>query len=230
MLLLTRPRSSAEAFVARLDRKVMEGVTVCFSPLIEILPVEADISLKGYAGVVFTSANAVRFSENGAGRSAYCVGMRTAEAAKAHGWDVSLAAQDADSLISAIEVACVEGPLLHLAGQHRRGEVAERLSHLGAQTDVAVIYDQILRPLTEEARGMISADARVIVPLFSPRTAAHFVSEVGSAKHVTLLAMSEAVADATAGVEAAELLIAKAPTGEEMRRAVEMLLAGDSLA
>lgn len=226
---MTRPQDASAAFVARLDPKVLERATICLSPLLEIVPVETDVTPDAYAGVVFTSAQAVRFVAQGSGRPAYCVGTRTAEVATARGWRVDRVAQDADALVSSLSGAPVEGPLLHLAGQHRRGEIAERLTSLGMQTDVAVVYDQVLRPLTAAAQQALAGPSRVIVPLFSPRTAAQFAAEAVSANHVTLIAISQAVADAAAGLAAEALHIAKAPTGEDMRRAVEKLLPEDSL-
>lgn len=227
---MTRPQASAEAFVARLDPKLMEGVTVCISPLLDIVPMDINVPLEGYAGVLFTSANAVSCVENGNGRPAWCVGTRTAKKAEARGWRVERVARDANDLVASLKAAPVDAPLVHLAGKHRRGNIAERLTALGMPTDVAEVYDQPLRPLTADAQRYLSGDKRVIVPLFSPRTAAQFVSEAGPSKHVTLLAISEAVADTATDFGAAELYTVKAPNGEEMRRAVEKLFAGDSLA
>lgn len=228
-LLLTRPRSSAQAFAQSLDQQVMEDVLVCISPLLEITPLGTKVDLAGYTGVIFTSTNAVSFVQDGQGMPAFCVGARTAEAATGKGWRVERIAQDADALVASLSKDPVNGPLLHLAGKHRRGEVAERLSEIGITTNVADLYDQVLLPLSDEAQEILRGDRPVVVPLFSPRTAAQFAKEAGVTRNTQIIAISDAVAKAVQSIAVQEVHIATAPTAKEMRRGVEMLLHGDSL-
>lgn len=229
-LLLTRPRESAEAFLAELDRGVLDGVRIVVSPLIEIRPLEVRVDMTPYAGVIFTSANGVGFAEDGARRPAFCVGTKTAEAARDRGWRVERIAQDADALVGSLLQDPVEAPLLHIAGAHRRGQVAERLSDAGLAVDVVAIYEQTLVPLSDEAQALLARRECVVVPLFSPRTAAQFARDAGDTTEVTFVAMSEAVAEPLQKLPAHSLHIARAPTAEDMRHLIEMLLRQDSLA
>lgn len=226
-LLLTRPQSSAQAFVAQLDLSVVAGVSVVISPLLEIAPTHAAFDLSGYQGVIFTSAHAVGCVDMGNGLNAYCVGARTAEVAQARGWDVKLVAQTADDLVSKINGAA--GPLLHIAGAHRRGEVAGRLTALGIRTDVTIVYEQLPQTLSAVALELLNSSAQIIAPLFSPRTAAIFADQVPSTAELHIVAMSEAVASALGKIVPKTLMIAPAPTGAEMRRSVENLLLGTTL-
>ena len=228
-LLLTRPQRGAERFVARLESGLLETTQLCISPLIEIKPLPLDEDLAEYAGVIFSSTNAVRLAEPGDVRPAYCVGDRTRAAAKDFGWQVAETENDADGLVGAILRKRPAGPLIHLAGRHRRGDIAERLTAAGIPTDVRTVYDQVLLPLSAEAQTLLAGKLPVIVPLFSPRTARHFASEAGQAMRAQIVAMSEAVAQSLGPLPVARLHIACAPTAEEMRRCVEMLFREDSL-
>ena len=230
ILLMTRTRAASDRFVSGLDAKQMQGVDVLFSPLLEIVPTETRPEIAGYGGVIFSSSNGVAFAPEGAGRMAYCVGERTAQQAKARGWRVDLIAQDAQKLIEALIKAAPIGPLLHIAGAHRRGDIAQNLSAVGIPTEVHVAYTQPLLPLAEDAKKVLFGEVIVIVPLFSPRVAAQFGSQAVCGAHVRVLAMSQAVKDALEGTTCAgRVQIASGPTGEEMRIGVENLLWGDSL-
>jgi uroporphyrinogen-III synthase len=128
-----------------------------------------------------------------------------------------------------MSVAEVTGPLLHLAGRHRRGDVAAQLTAKGIVTDVHTLYDQQLCDLTEEAQALLAGDKPVLVPLFSPRSAQQFVAQARKLRHVTVVAISGAVAQALGKQEGVEIKIAAAPTGAEMVRSVENLLQGPSV-
>lgn len=229
-LLLTRPQASAERFLGHLDPDLLGDAIICISPLVRIVPLDPAPDPGGYEAVVFSSAHAVDFAGSGRGTPAYCVGQQTARAASGRHWDVKLLAETADDLVASMERHRVQGPLVHLAGKHRRGEIAQRLTALGAQTDVVTLYDQELLCLTNEAQNMLVGEAPVIVPLFSPRTAAQFAKEARDTSHVIAVAISPAVAQALDGTPLAGLRVAAAPTGEQMRQAVEILLCRDSLA
>ncbi len=228
-LLLTRPRASAERFVASLDSALLKRANVCISPLIEIVEKDPVPDLGAYAGVIITSAHGVAFGPMGAGRSAYCVGETTAKAAQARGWRVKCQEQTADILAETICHKKVRGPLAHLAGAYRRGEMAERLAGTNIKVDVFTLYDQVLKSLSDEAQRMLSWELPVIVPLFSPRTAMQFAQEAIETRGVVVVAISPAAAEPLKDIEVGKIEIAAAPTGDEMRLSVEMLLRKDSL-
>lgn len=223
-LLMTRPKASAQRFVAAMDPTVLAGVDLCFSPLIDVMPVPFETDLSAYAGVILSSANAVGFLDAGAGRPAFCVGKTTAEAAEQRGWRVMQTGQDADELVAVICDKGAQGPLVHLSGTHRRGAIAERLTAFGIPTECRPIYDQRLLDLSDEAKTRIEGEQLIILPLFSPRTAAHFANQVKKMQHVVGFAISPAVAAAVDGLPFDELHIALAPSADEMREGVEMLL------
>ncbi|WP_162798416.1 uroporphyrinogen-III synthase [Sulfitobacter sp. SK012] len=220
-LLLTRPQASSERFVARLDPLALSKVQVVISPLLEIVPLDTPVSLNGIQAVIFTSANAVGFAPAANGMAAYCVGARTYEAARQAGWSAHLAGETAVDLIAHILDLRPKGPLLHLAGHHRRGDIGENLSKSGIQTQTLTLYDQILRGLSSEALSALQGTT--IVPLFSPRTALKFMQESPDMRHVHAVALSGAVADPLASAGLASLEILPSPQGDKMVKAVESL-------
>jgi uroporphyrinogen-III synthase len=230
ILLITRPKRGAERFIARLDPVLLTKVDVVLSPLLEIVPTQNPVDLDAATAVVFTSANAVSFCPQGQGRIAYCVGEQTAEAAIAHGWRSAFAARDADDLVARLTADAPGSRLVHLAGKHRRGEIAARLTANGVQTDVVEVYDQVLLPLTTEAQAALASETRVLLPLFSPRTAGHFAAELQSVQNLQIVAISAAVVEALGENAPEDVIIAKAPTGKDMVHCIEKQLRTYSLA
>ena len=229
-LLLTRPQGSAERFAAALSSDLLDGVKICISPLLEIVPTGLIPDFSKYSSVIFTSARAVMLSPKPEGRQAFCVGDRTAKAAEADGWEVAIVARDAERLVAAMQSEQIEGPLIHLAGAHRRGQIAEKMIQFGVQVDVVTLYAQNLLPLSEEAKELLSGELPVIVPLFSPRTAAQLVNQAPVINCAHFAAISAAVAEIMRKYDLGHLHIADEPTGGEMTRLVEMLLRKNSLA
>ncbi|MFC6641682.1 uroporphyrinogen-III synthase [Sulfitobacter profundi] len=136
--------------------------------MIEIAPTGVEVDLAPFAGVIFTSANGVAHAPKGDGRPAFCVGPQTTAAAAKAGWQAQMAGLDAQTLIATLSGQPQIGPLLHLAGRHRRADVAAILGASGLTVDVATIYEQNLLPLSAAAQTLLNGPSPVIVPLFSP--------------------------------------------------------------
>lgn len=218
-LVLTRPEAQSRAIASRLR----EGLRVIVSPAMQIVASGQCPDLSGYAGVVLTSANAVPHAPDLHGKPSWCVGEKTAEAARAAGALVRLVARDADDLVARFEGA---GPLLHLRGEHARGHIAERLSSAGIETGEAVIYRQKALPLSAEAKAAIEGDAPVVLPLYSPRSArlvGHQLEHVGAA--VSAIAISVAAAEAWQAETGAAAQVVPEPTGDAMLAAIWSALA-----
>ena len=226
VLLMTRSKTDSQRFVDSLNLDLCAQATVIMAPLIAIVPTENSADLQEGEGAIFSSSHGVAFAPEGAGRVAHCVGRRTGEAATAAGWQVRHVAQTADELVATI---AAEGPLVHLSGKHHRGDISERLQSKGIPCRRRILYDQVLQALTQTAQDALLGEQPVIVPLFSPRTAAQLVQQARSWARAHVLAISEAVASELGGVSPAQMHIASAPTGSDMRRGVEMLLQKASL-
>jgi len=214
-LLLTRPRAASERFSAGIS-----GADVVISPLMEIVATGANVPLDGITGLVLTSENAVRFAPS-ADLPAFCVGPRTADAARVAGFVAEVMGPDASGLVRQLATRHPAGPLLHIHGTHTRGDVAGRLSATGIETRSVIAYDQ--QKVTPDAT-FHSALARphLIIPLFSPRSADLFAKAATVLpKDALILALSQAVADALPKAMQAQTQVVAAANGAGMSAAMQ---------
>ncbi len=175
VILLTRPEVSSRNMITALAPSLGDRVTWCVSPLmdIELRPQLPDLS--GIRTLIFTSRNAIdAYVAAGGPRGlpCYTVGDATARIAHEAGLPAISAAGDADALVARILADHDHGRMLHLRGEHARGDVAARLRESGRAASEEVVYAQRPRPLTAEAQAVLAGDTPVILPLFSPRSAA----------------------------------------------------------
>ena len=221
-LLLTRPAASAEAFANALDPDALAQVRLVISPVMEIVGTGCTPVPDAVRGVIFTSANGVIHAPEGAGRVAYCVGKQTTRQAVARGWDARQAGDTAQELVAALCANPPQAPLLHLAGKHTRGEVAQTLTAAGIATTCSTLYDQKLLPLTSAAREALGG--LCIVPVFSPRSALQLVREAsGRLDHCAIIALSDSVALPFADKKIKQINVLPAPQSQLMIKAVENL-------
>jgi uroporphyrinogen-III synthase len=145
-LLVTRPepdgKRTAQALRAR-------GHAVALAPLLRTENVDFVLPEQAFSAVVLTSANAARAVAEHPGRArltaltAFTVGRRTAEAARAVGFrDVRSADGDKRDLVDLLRAdlqriqAGARAPLLYLAGEDRAGDLAAA----GLPVHTAVVY------------------------------------------------------------------------------------------
>ncbi|QUS36451.1 uroporphyrinogen-III synthase [Falsirhodobacter algicola] len=211
-VLLTRPAAAA----AR-DAQGLDGPVV-LSPLAE--PEVLCPELPPADGLIFTSARAASaLGGRCPALRAWCVGARTAEAARAAGFDAVSADGDAEALIALLLKARPDGVLLHARGEETRGDVAARLTAAGLRVAEAVVYRMAPKPLSEEAKALLFNAAEVIVPLHSPASARRFaMAAAGARARLRLACLSPAVA--AAAPPAAETRIAARPDAPSMHALV----------
>lgn len=229
-VLLTRPEAQSRAFAAALGDRFGARLRPIVAPLMAPRFLSPTLPEGPFDAVIFTSATAV----DAALRlgvllptRAFCVGARTAQAAQAAGFNASSADGDADDLVAEILSWSPEGRLLHLRGADSRGNVAERLTSSGIKTISAVVYQQEPQALTPEAVFLLKDPAPVILPIFSPRSAALLAAALPATTRATLqfAAISVAVADTIASIPHAALVIARQPDAKGMLDAIGTLLA-----
>lgn len=193
---------------------------IIVSPILRIVPVDHDPApLRAAAGLVFTSAHAVPAAGPGAGRPALCVGARTGDAARRAGFAVTEGAGTADSLLPLI---AAHGPgLIHPHGRH----LAQRLPVPGV-----VVYDQQALPLTPQAFAALAGARMVVVPVYSPRSAALLGGMAAGARaplHVVAISPAAARAWAAGGSAPPRMTLAQAPSGAAMVQAIRRALAAE---
>ena len=233
--LLTRPEDQNARFAAELAERFGAGIRVIGSPLLQLVDLDLDLAPllagPGVSGLVFTSENAVhafrRKSAQGDLR-AYCVGARTAAAARAAGLDAVSAEGDAAALVALIKGLAVPGQLVHLHGAHSRGAVAAALRLAGIAAIDAAIYDQVARKLSDSAISLLAGGEPVLLPVFSPRTALLFaqaVAGLGLAAPILAAPISAATAQGLADLPLAGLQVAAEPTATGVMDALAALIA-----
>ncbi len=228
-LILTRTVEANAAFAAAFPASLADRLDFVDCPLIEIVPLNAPVEVPGSVAVIFTSANAVACAPKGSGRRAFCVGQKTTQVAQTAGWDAVFAGLNADELLSSL-LDCRPGlPLLHLSGVHVRGQIVETLSSAGLNATRLPIYDQHLLPMSDAAKRIMEQKCPAIVPLFSPRAAAHFAAVAPPNPQLRAVAISSAVYDSLGKIPLAEILVASQPTSRGIIECVEKLVRNISL-
>ncbi|NVO55880.1 uroporphyrinogen-III synthase [Rhodobacteraceae bacterium B1Z28] len=224
---MTRPRAASERFVAQLPTRTRSRVTVIHSPLLEIRHLPVQVVTTAVQGLIFTSANAVNAAVSiGVTRDlpAYCVGPATTGAANGAGWQAQMVGGTAEELVASLLKIRPESPLLHLRGEHSRGDVAERLTELGVTTLEQPVYQQHLLPLTDEASEVAAGNVPVVAPIFSPRTARQFADVWPGSAPLWLAAISQATAEPLRSLGYDCLRVVTKPTPTKMRKAVKKLV------
>lgn len=229
-LLLTRPEPQARRFAAQVHQRFGPRISVVISPLMQVRFFAPALSLSGIAALVLSSETGVAAAAALLGRDVpigcFCVGQRTAEAARAQGWRVDQTAPTAEDLIAALAASGTRGPLLHLHGLHVAGDLAGGLNRAGIETVSAVIYEQQQLPPTAEMTALLAGLAPVIVPLFSPRSALLFQqAAAGAQAPLHIAALSPAVAGALT-MRVARCVTAAKPDGENLLDAIASLMPG----
>jgi uroporphyrinogen-III synthase len=226
-LILTRPEAQSHGLAAACRRRFGEDLPILISPVleIEILPVAR--ALEDYPTLVFTSSNGVAAVAERGGLSngrAYCVGERTAEAAQELGLEVVQGPGTSEALIARIIADRPAGPILHIRGEHARGDVAGSLAGAGLMADETVAYRQIARRMSEAAVQALTRQGVLIFPLFSPRSAA-LVSATARAGRAPMRVAAISAATAEAWTAPAERIdVAAHPDAASMMDAIGRLL------
>lgn len=231
LILLTRPHAASMRFAASL-RAELGPVAIAIAPLMEIAPTGVIPDLEGASALIFTSAAGVEmFGQICACRDlpAWCVGARTAEAAQAIGLVARSADGDADALVAQIIAERAPGRLVHVCGTHSRGEVAGRLNAAGLKADAQPIYDQTALRAQPDLAAALGHSGPIIVPLFSPRSAALFAAAAKGAD-VIAVALSPVVRAALPDALAQKAGVADSPDAPAMIRAVAAMISIHSTA
>ena len=218
ILLLTRPRAAAQRFAAQVGLQI----ETLIAPLLQIDLLDIAPQTDDLRGIILTSENGALAAGRIAGlpRPAWCVGARTAQAAKDQGFAPLSADGNADDLIALILLRHESGPLLHLHGEHVRGDIAQRLITAGVAARSIPAYSQTSRALAPEAVAAFAGQRPIVLPLFSPRTVT-ILAEYGPFNApLHIVPISAVVADVARMLHPASTVLSDAPDADAMVRAV----------
>lgn len=222
-VILTRPEADSQRFAALLAPH-MQGAEVLISPVLRIACTEEIAQIQPEESLILTSGNALDCLPPMPGRGACVVGRATAARARKAGLHVLCEAPCAEALIGEI-TALAPCPLVHLGGQHLRVDIAARLRDAGLTARRVVVYEQHAQDLSSEALNWLGGDQPVVLPLFSPRSAALVAKQVPPGHAPLWIAgLSAAVTGAFPAHLAAETGIAPSPEAEALAGVVAQML------
>ena len=229
-VILTRPAGASRRFSAELGIILNGRARIMIAPVMEIVPESQQDDYSAFQTFILTSARAVDALKNPsalAGRLAYCVGDRTAAAARTAGFRAISVAGDARKLYDRIVKDRPPQPWLHLSGSHQRVDLTGRFKDAGFSVERRVVYRQESRPIGDLAlRALMRTD--VILPVFSTRSA-RLLADIlpQDAPPPSIVAISQAAADGWTAPKRA-LRVAPNPDADSMARAILAAIEEDS--
>ena len=228
-VLVTRPRAQGEAFALALTDRFGGKVRPLIAPLMAPRFLSPDVPDGPFAGVIFTSAQAVEAAQRLPAelpRLAYCVGRSTAAAAVRAGFNARSADGDVDDLATLILADPPDGGLLYLRGVDTAGDLHNTLISRSIPVLSLQVYLQASIPFEGESLGLLRQPGPVILPLFSPRSARlfHEALPADARADLRIVGISAAVASVAAIIPHQSMVIAAHPNAAAMLDAVESLL------
>ncbi len=227
LIILLRPQEQAERYAALCNAEFGAKADVLIAPLMRIDMLPQKPTLEPKTQLIFTSENGVRtyIAQGGnVGRRAYCVGDRTAKAAKQVGLDAVSAKGRVTDLAELIRNAAPTAPLIHLHGTHVRGDLAADLRAAGLNASSFATYSQVPEPLTNSAVTAIQSPRPTVLPLFSPRSAALLAERITQPQNCCYPCISKATLQALPAEMQAKAEIADEPNGKAMLNCISRQL------
>jgi uroporphyrinogen-III synthase len=227
-VLVTRPAPQADRFSAGLVAAFGRLVRPVIAPLMQVEHLTPDLPEQSFTALILTSetaaarAGALMKTSLILPKLAYCVGDRTAEAARESGFDARSAAGAADDLVALILSRPDDGPLLWLRGRDVATDIALALTAAGRSVTSAAVYAQTAVPLSSAALELLARTGLLVVPVFSPRSARLLAAAIPANAKATILPVAisaRARAALPAGLRSAAVL-ADAPDAPAMIRAI----------
>ena len=179
-IIITRPEIDSQR-LARYINEIDTTLHIMISPLHEIIFTHVQLNLNDYQGIIFTSENAVRaLSRQNIPHSltAYCIGQRTAIAAKNIGFMPYSADNSAESLVRLVAKMQPKGNLLYARGKTVSTDLAKSLLHHNICINELIVYEQQPCPLSDRSHKLLGNSSCLVV-LYSVNTAIQFTREAG---------------------------------------------------
>ena len=213
---ITRSDPAASLTARRLRDMGYDNVMA--APLLGITLLSPKIDIPHSAHLIFTSRNGVRsFAQTEKARHwpCLCVGDATAQDARRAGFKtvVSAGGDSGDVTMWALENIPPDQPVLHICGNHPRGEIIEHLRQNGFSLARREIY-YLTEAVSQDPRPARNDDD--IVLLYSPQAAKSLIALGLDMRAMTLICMSAAVDAALGGIPCKARFIAARPDEDSL--------------
>lgn len=226
-LLLTRPEALSRALAKDIET-IFTGQARCIiAPLMAIVPVGKLPDTASFQALLFTSVNGVQtFAAMGGitDRPCYCVGARTADAARNAGLNAISANGATADLVALVtkDLAPEDGALLYIHGENTAGDIAGELSNLGFSVSSEVLYQQAECEFSKATLNALENGEVGGLPLYSPLTARRLVkllvdNPTWPTEKLTALCISENVAAEVRDLPFECVLVSAIPNGAAMQ-------------
>jgi len=172
------------------------GYAPILSPMLRIVDTGFDAGLAGGAEhIAFTSANGVHSvarADLAKDIRVWCVGLSTAEAARAAGFtDVIEGDGNADDLARTILASGAQGPLLHIANEGAAGNLVSALRAAGHDARFAAPYrTEAEASLCADALAALAGPAPVVLLLHSAKAAGAVAASAPDLSNAAAVAIS----------------------------------------
>ncbi|MEM6899625.1 MAG: uroporphyrinogen-III synthase [Pseudomonadota bacterium] len=231
-VIVTRAEPGARETSRRLKAN---GILAISSPMLELIGTEEKLpKLDDVAGLLFTSANGVRFFASLSSRRdipAWCVGPATYAAAKEGGFEISHNA-DGDGMTLAAYVdrqaSPESGKFLHVANSAAAGDVAEYLTRRDFDVLFAPLYEAVpAASLNEDAIAALQREQPALVAIHSAKGAMAFARVTNGIdfRPHTAVAVSEKAALPLSDLNFAQIVWASQPNEDALLETIISVLA-----
>ncbi|MEO0465728.1 MAG: uroporphyrinogen-III synthase [Pseudomonadota bacterium] len=226
----------AEPGAGETAQRVREmGLRPVLSPMLALdaMALDDGLNMETAAGLVFTSANGVRFHAarfGAADITAWCVGPATELAAKRAGFScVRTAHGDSDTLRAFIadHADPKDGPLFHVANVDAAGQLAEGLRHSGFDVVFAPLYRTVpAAKFSAKARAVLSDVDSGVLLVHSAKGAAAADAALSdqNTSAISLVVVSENAARPLTRRDWAAISIAESPNEDALLTALAEII------
>ena len=229
-LLLTRPQAQSQRFAVDFRARFGDDWPILFAPLTQLKFHDALIDRQGIGDIAFTSQNGVAgFNRLTKDRNlrAWCVGDKTADAARVAGYDTATGPGTAKGLVDRIIADGAVRRILYPRADDIAFDMSKYLKTAGIETVEAIVYSQMPCPPTTDAAALLVGKAPVLLPFFSRRAVDIFRQNYPETRAPILVAaISATVADATDQMAKAACIVARYPDSDHMLAALAELMSG----
>ena len=227
IVLLTRPRRDSLDVARQLTA---HGIETAIWPLTKVVFQPGAVQIPSDTqALVFTSRNgvdAIASADHSRDLTAWCVGDRTADAARAAGYtDVHSAGGGIGDLI---DLLARQSPLrlFYPRARHVSADLSALLAGSGHSLTSAVVYDAVSSgPPSHEIAALLKSGAIGVVPLWSRRPARFLADQIAQnpdwmLDQTTAIAISARAAEPLRSSRFVNIIIAADPSGPSMISAI----------
>ncbi len=226
-VLITRPENDAHMVADEIEAL---GYHVMCQPFLKVEYLDFKMpDLKQYAGLIVTSANAIRAlgsCEISKDIAVYTVGDRTAELAQEAGFiNVQSAAGTVDDLASMINAKPSDQPFLYLRGKHISKDI-ETMAPDVCVEEIIIYHTDIIKVISPWVQQALMRGEVNNIVFFSKRTAEGFIDYIknhpqglsiaAALKHSRALCLGDSMVECLSNIQWKDIQVAKRPERQSL--------------